>query len=53
MIIAGYSDEKHKHSAAWGYDITYPLDIEIPSSLVSVVISWNIPMHKFLKKCKT
>lgn len=29
---------------------TKPLDIEIPRSLKQVVISWNIPMHIWLKK---
>ncbi|XP_011497732.1 PREDICTED: protein-cysteine N-palmitoyltransferase porcupine [Ceratosolen solmsi marchali] len=29
--------------------ITKPLEIEVPRSLVQVVISWNIPMHNWLK----
>ncbi|XP_057318085.1 protein-serine O-palmitoleoyltransferase porcupine [Microplitis mediator] len=29
--------------------ITRPIDIELPRSLVQVVISWNIPMHTWLK----
>jgi porcupine-like protein len=32
--------------------ITKPLEIEVPRSLVQVVISWNIPMHNWLKICK-
>ncbi|KAF5285278.1 hypothetical protein FQR65_LT13292 [Abscondita terminalis] len=49
MLCAGYSDDKHQEST-WGYTITRPSDTEFPSSLVNVVIGWNIPMHKFLKK---
>ncbi|XP_033219815.1 protein-serine O-palmitoleoyltransferase porcupine [Belonocnema kinseyi] len=29
--------------------ITKPMEIEFPRSLVQVVISWNIPMHSWLK----
>ncbi|XP_058805464.1 protein-serine O-palmitoleoyltransferase porcupine [Phymastichus coffea] len=29
--------------------ITKPLEIEVPRSLVQVVVSWNIPMHNWLK----
>ncbi|XP_034935866.1 protein-serine O-palmitoleoyltransferase porcupine [Chelonus insularis] len=29
--------------------ITRPIDIEMPRSLVQVVISWNVPMHTWLK----
>ncbi|KAJ8683177.1 hypothetical protein QAD02_018969 [Eretmocerus hayati] len=29
--------------------VTKPLEIEVPRSLVQVVISWNIPMHNWLK----
>ncbi|KAI1289222.1 Protein-serine O-palmitoleoyltransferase porcupine [Halotydeus destructor] len=36
----------------WNQDVivTRPLDIEFPRSLVDVVVSWNIPMHLWLKK---
>lgn len=47
MSLAGY---KMKATDEWGYEIVKPFDIEMPASLVHVVISWNIPMHKFLKK---
>ena len=36
-----------------GYRIIHPLNIELPRSLSIVVTSWNIPMHHFLKNCKT
>lgn len=32
--------------------VTRPEFIEIPRSLVEVVIYWNIPMHHWLKTCK-
>ena len=35
-----------------GVQITQPHDIEVPRSLLDVVVSWNIPMHKWLKTCK-
>ncbi|KAK5647782.1 hypothetical protein RI129_002674 [Pyrocoelia pectoralis] len=44
MLCAGYGDETGQ------YVVTRPFDIEFPTSLVNVVVSWNIPMHKFLKK---
>ncbi|XP_019852943.1 PREDICTED: protein-serine O-palmitoleoyltransferase porcupine-like isoform X2 [Amphimedon queenslandica] len=31
------------------FRVTYPLDVEVPRSLGSLVNSWNIPMHVFLK----
>lgn len=31
--------------------IVRPIDIELPRSLVQVVVSWNIPMHTWLKLC--
>lgn len=32
--------------------VTRPFQIELPRSLVEVVINWNIPMHTWLKTCK-
>lgn len=32
-----------------GVQITQPHNIEVPRSLLDVVVSWNIPMHKWLK----
>jgi len=34
------------------FRVVRPLDIEIPRSLGTVVTSWNLPMHIFLKNCK-
>ena len=36
----------------WEVPVAEPHNIEVPRSLVDVVVSWNIPMHKWLKKCK-
>lgn len=35
-----------------GHQVTKPLDIELPRSLIPVVISWNIPIHLWVKTCK-
>ena len=32
--------------------IVEPRIVEAPISLKEVIISWNIPMHRWLKKCK-
>lgn len=36
----------------WGVPVTKPHLIEIPRSLVQVVVYWNMPMHHWLKTCK-
>uniref|UniRef100_H2XX93 Protein-serine O-palmitoleoyltransferase porcupine n=1 Tax=Ciona intestinalis TaxID=7719 RepID=H2XX93_CIOIN len=42
--IAKVSSKKFKD-----FVITRPLDIEIPRSMLDVVVAWNIPMSKWLK----
>ena len=37
-------------STQWQVQVTQPHNIEVPRSLVEVVVSWNIPMHAWLKK---
>ena len=32
--------------------VSKPLDVELPRSLVGVVTSWNLSMHTWLKSCK-
>jgi hypothetical protein len=44
--------EGKSSSDIFGYQVTRPLDIEVPRSLVSVVISWNLPIHYWVKNCK-
>lgn len=46
MISAGFGLRNDCHSEI---EVTKPLYIELPRSLVQVVIYWNIPMHQWLK----
>lgn len=39
-------------SETLGYQVTKPFDIELPRSLIPVVISWNIPIHLWVKTCE-
>lgn len=42
-----------KTTSEWlGHQVTKPFDIELPRSLIPVVISWNIPIHLWVKTCK-
>ena len=34
----------------WSAVVTQPHNIEVPRSLVEVVVSWNLPMHRWLKQ---
>ena len=36
----------------WHVTVTRPLNVELPRSLVEVVVNWNMPMHSFLRTCK-
>ncbi|XP_070490733.1 protein-serine O-palmitoleoyltransferase porcupine [Chironomus tepperi] len=47
LIISGI--DYRTSSDLFGYQVTRPLDIELPRSLVPVVISWNIPIHLWIK----
>lgn len=51
MVAAAFNSNE-ENNGKWKYTITNPIEIEVPRSLVSVVINWNIPTHTFLKKCK-
>jgi porcupine-like protein len=37
-------------TTVWQLPVTQPHNIEVPRSLVEVVVSWNMPMHAWLKK---
>ncbi|XP_055525711.1 protein-serine O-palmitoleoyltransferase porcupine [Wyeomyia smithii] len=58
MVSAGYSTENRhgskstvsKHSRVFGYTVVLPWNIELPYSLIHVVVAWNVPMHNFLKQ---
>lgn len=51
MIAAGFKNERCSPNS-WRFRVVNPIKVEVPSSLVSVVTNWNIPMHLFLKKRK-
>ncbi|XP_077284124.1 protein-serine O-palmitoleoyltransferase por [Arctopsyche grandis] len=46
MISGCFGDQT---DSSWSVAVTDPYHIEIPRSLVQVVIYWNIPMHQWLK----
>lgn len=50
LLVSGIDCEMT--SDAFGYQVTKPYDIELPRSLIPVVISWNIPIHLWIKTCK-
>lgn len=54
MQIAGFDGipSKRKPNAYLGQIITKPWIIELPRSLVDVVVYWNLSMHYWLKTCK-
>ena len=47
-IFSGAVDELLQ--VLWHYTVTQPHNIEVPRSLVEVVVSWNLPMHRWLKQ---
>lgn len=54
-VAAGFGYKPPDSSSTrsrWEVPVTEPHNIEVPRSLVDVVVSWNIPMHKWLKQCK-
>lgn len=51
-LLAGLvSVRNQKHDRILGYSITKPWAIELPRSLVDVVVYWNLSMHYWLKTC--
>ncbi|XP_038146314.1 protein-serine O-palmitoleoyltransferase porcupine-like [Cyprinodon tularosa] len=44
---AGFTEEKDK--VHWDMSVVKPLSVEMPRSMVLVVVSWNIPMSQWLK----
>lgn len=50
-VAAGFGSSS-VGQARWDVPVAEPQNIELPRSLVEVVVSWNIPMHKWLKKCE-
>ena len=43
----------HLGVTKWDVPVAEPHNIEVPRSLVEVVISWNKPMHQWLKQCNS
>lgn len=48
-IMSGYGLQE---DLTWNLPVSRPHHIEIPRSLVQVVVYWSMPMHTFLKQCK-
>lgn len=51
-LLSGIGTDVHqegKQITIWRLDVARPQHIELPRSLVEVVVHWNIPMHVFLK----
>lgn len=48
-LMSGFG---HHEDEPWGLSVARPQFIEIPRSLVQVVVYWNVPMHSWLKNCK-
>lgn len=46
MISGCYGDQS---DGGWSVRVTDPAQIELPRSLVQVVVFWNLPMHQWLK----
>jgi len=49
-VSAGLGAAQVGASTLWQLQVTLPHNIEVPRSLVDVVVSWNLPMHAWLKK---
>lgn len=48
-IMSGFG---HHEDEPWSLSVARPHFIEIPRSLVQVVVYWNMPMHNWLKNCE-
>jgi len=50
VIAAGFGAHTMGTHILWHYTVTQPHNVEVPRSLVEVVVSWNLPMHRWLKQ---
>jgi len=50
VIAAGFGGHSMGTHVLWHYTVTQPHNVEVPRSLVEVVVSWNLPMHRWLKQ---
>jgi len=48
-VAAGFGCHQVQGQGLWYLTVTQPHNIEVPRSLVEVVVSWNLPMHRWLK----
>jgi len=48
-VAAGFGAQTVAGRTQWHFAVTQPHNIEVPRSLVEVVVSWNLPMHRWLK----
>merc|ERR1712083_1247527 len=46
LIAAGFGCTVAGSQVLWHYTVTQPHNIEVPRSLVEVVVSWNLPMYR-------
>lgn len=49
IMLSGAGFTEEKDNIQWNLRVVNPLSVEIPRSMVLVVISWNIPMSHWLK----
>lgn len=47
-VLSGFGAQPN---GEWIFNVSEPHSIELPHSLVQVVIFWNKHMHKWLKNC--
>jgi len=50
LIASGFGCTVAGSQVLWSAVVTQPHNIEVPRSLVEVVVSWNLPMHRWLKQ---
>jgi len=50
LIAAGFGAQVVGGRQVWFYTVTQPNNVEVPRSLVEVVVGWHVPMHTWLKR---
>lgn len=48
-LLSGFGSQQ---DGLWEFTVSRPQHIELPRSLVQVVIYWNMSMHRWLKQCE-
>ncbi|XP_039273180.2 protein-serine O-palmitoleoyltransferase porcupine-like [Styela clava] len=50
-MLSGIGSEKHSDNQVWSeFSITKPFAVEIPTSMLNVVVAWNMQTSKWLKE---